>query len=598
MARFYRSTQQPFLSQFVPENLDLQQNYFDNLQKNQDSYQANINGLNIKSDAMENDIPGAVEARKRIDGQLSDLRKIDYNDPNQKKQALQVIPNVQNAISAFGEIGARTKKKQEFDNIQKELDSRYKDLPMMKSYMTSKLRETNLDPNRAIYFENGVPKNTEIVLPKEFNYIDLNENISKLLKDTEFDQISVNSGLSPEKGHEALYSYMNGNIQEKKGEKIYNSLKNRILSNGNQVESIKADASYYGGNPVDRLEQALQGAVIGGKFKRTNIDRKLYTDDAELDRNARNEELKLGNQTTSTQSENLEGVSFNNPYKDMNFDKNGNLKAVVNSPYTYKGTSSSTRSGLSVSSTPQSGGVDTEASKLQKAQIQSLKNDNPDLQGLSDEQTIKASIKARESLSSESIPLLSVGNVAAKNIGQALSRNMEQREMYVWDSKGSKIGGNKDLVLKELGISDEELKKVVNEGISGFTQAGPQAGSYYVEVPNSKGVTRRVMISPDEEFKNIFKVSQALNEARKTMIKTDFTPFEQYPYYSIKVEPQIQRDGKANWKYTEIIKDNSGNIVTENPTTLEDLQKEEKLKLENSNYLGSQIGTLKPHTTN
>jgi len=291
MARFWESRPQEFVSQFVPENLQIQQGYFDDLQKKQDAYKLKIEGLNKQTDALVNDIPGAIESKKRLEGQISGLREVNYNDPIQREQALKGIKQFQYELSPFGELGARDKKKKEYDAFQKELDSRYKDNPMMKSYMTKKLKEENIQDaqgnprmDRAIKFENGNPINTEIVPPREFTYKDKNDELTKWLKDTEFDQISQNSGLSKEQGHVALYNYMNGNIQEKTGEKIYNALKARALGDPNLLESLKAEANYFykDENKAESiLEQAIQGVVAGGKFKRTNLDRKYLTDDIE-----------------------------------------------------------------------------------------------------------------------------------------------------------------------------------------------------------------------------------------------------------------------------------------------------------------------------
>jgi hypothetical protein len=284
MARFWNSRPQEFVSQFVPENLEIQQGYFDDLQKNQDAYKLKIEGLNKQTDALVNDIPGAIESKKRLESRIGGLREVNYNDPIQREQALKGIREFQYELSPFGELGARDKKKKEYDAFQKELDERYKSNPMMKSYMTKKLKEENLNPERAIKFENGNPVNTEIVPPKEFTYKDKNDEFTKWLKDTEFDQISQNSGLSKEEGHAALYNYMSGNIQEKKGEKIYNALKSRALADGNLIESLKAEANYFYNDESKAdaiLEEALKGVVTGGKFKRTNLDVKYLEDGVE-----------------------------------------------------------------------------------------------------------------------------------------------------------------------------------------------------------------------------------------------------------------------------------------------------------------------------
>jgi len=158
---------------------------------------------------------------------------------------------------------------------------------------------------------------------------------------------------------------------------------------------------------------------------------------------------------------------------------------------------------------------------------------------------------------------------------------------YVFDSKGKTEDGTLDTVLEELDITEEAFDEALAKGISGYTQAGPVAGGYYVEVKDDSGKSRRVVISPDEEMKSIFRTSQMVNEARKSMVPTIVQPIPARPDIQILVHPNIRKDGSTTWKY----------YLNGEETTLEQIRKDEKEVLQESNYLGAQTGILKPNTT-
>lgn len=308
------------------------------------------------------------------------------------------------------------------------------------------------------------------------------------------------------------------------------------------------------------------------------------------------------NQTTSTQSEGLPGslIKIPDEIKDLKF-KDGQVVPLLKdqyhntdeSPYMTKD-SIGTKSGKVATGEKV---FDEESNKKVVDFINTFKKEHPELEGLNNEQLINTYKQGVKSLESESIPLESISNVAAKNIGESLARNLDQRNIYLYDSKGKTTTGTKDEVLKQLGITQEELEKQIKSGISGYTQAGPSAGSYYTSIKDDHENSRRIMISPDEEMKKIFRTSQAVNEARKTLTSKEVKPFEDIPNYSIVVKPEFKKNGVLDWKYIEVIKDKNGNVVKSNETSLEEIRKAEKEHLRKSNYLGSQTEILKENTT-
>lgn len=601
MARFLRSQLVQPISGFVPENLDFYQNQLENQQKVQDAYSLSVAGLNKETNALVNDIPGAMETKKQVEERLNQLKNVNFNDPRQQQTALKEISDIRNIFSPFGALGAREEKLKKYNKELEEINKDKNDFK--KAYRLKQFKELNLSPDAAIKMDAyGKPTNTEIKVPDDFEYKDKTKVFSDLLKDVTSDVTSVNSGLTPEKAHEALLSYMNGNVEERTGEKIYNYLTNAASSDPNLMKSIEAEASYFGKDAKKLLNDAIEGAVNAGKFKKSTVDRKFQEDKLALKRAEKMDDIKDANVTTTSQSEALPGslVTIPKEIQDLQFDDSGNLKPITKTQYKdVQGSNyaSSLTGGQPTFAPTGKRGFDMEANQKAVQFIKNLQEQNPELQGLKPKQVIEAYKNGIKSLESESIPLQSISNVAAKNIGDALVRNKSQRNFYIYDGKGKTSDGQLSTVLDELNIDEADFNKALEKGVSGFTQAGPSAGGYYLEVPDSKGNSRRVVISPDAEVSKIFRPSQLINEARKSFTPTEVTPFEEIPNYSIVIKPNISKDGKPRWQYTEVIKDNNGNIVQENPTTLEDLREAEKTKLLNSNYLGSQIGILKKNTT-
>ncbi len=304
-------------------------------------------------------------------------------------------------------------------------------------------------------------------------------------------------------------------------------------------------------------------------------------------------DTEAANRTTSSQSEALLNSNLETIGEDMKFDSKGNLQIPTKMSRQVIGTNMKNPSGQNALYNE---GKDLDKMVEQVRLIDGIKRDNPALANMTHKEVIETYNKARKSVHAESIPLESISNVAAKNIGQALVRNKEQRNFYLYDSKGKTEDGTLKTVLNKLSIPEEDFDKALANGIGGYTQAGPSAGSYYVEVKDSKGTNRRVMISPDAEMQKIFRTSQAINEARKSMVPTKLQPIPELPNYSIEVKPEIKANGEVNWNYIEVLQQPDGKVIT-SPTTLDEIRKAENEHLKKSNYLATDLTVLKDNTT-
>lgn len=327
MARYFSSVRQPYVSQFVAEPLDFYQGKFDDMQKKQDAYKLQVAGLNKQTNALVNDIPGAVEDKKRIESQLEELGSINYNDPIQQQKAVKGMLDIRNAFDKFGVLGARDDKKIRYDLAQKQIEEDKNDFK--KSYRLAELKKLNLSPEKAIQFdEKGRPLNTEIEVPEDWEYKDKTKWMSDTLKDVFADTRSVNSGLTEDKAHQAILSYMNGNIEERTGKKIYDSLKARALSDPNLMKSIKAEALVYGVDPEVLFETALSGTVTGGQYKKSNLDNKYMTDRLALKKAS--DEIDAGSLkfTTETGATESAGSWTKIAGLDKHFDEDGLVKTA------------------------------------------------------------------------------------------------------------------------------------------------------------------------------------------------------------------------------------------------------------------------------
>lgn len=307
------------------------------------------------------------------------------------------------------------------------------------------------------------------------------------------------------------------------------------------------------------------------------------------------------NKTTTSQSEALMNAPLSDLTTDMKFDSKGNLQIPEKSDKVVKqgGRDEFGVWDPNLQVTVSQKGKDLNKMAEHVRMIKDIQTNHPELQGLSPKETIETYNKARKSVSAESIPLESISNVAAKNIGEAISRNKDQRNFYVWDSKGKTDDGTLKTVLNKLDVSEEDFDKALNNGIGGYTQAGPNAGSYYVEVKDGDGNSRRVMISPDNEMKTMFRTSQMVNEIRK-MVQPGTVPVgydKDGNRVIIDIKPKIKKDGSIEWEYEKQLIDNSDNVLQREKTDLGEIRKDEKDVFKESNYLGTNTGVLKDNTT-
>lgn len=336
-------------------------------------------------------------------------------------------------------------------------------------------------------------------------------------------------------------------------------------------------------------EQFIEDAANGfpGYYKReVTQDNTSYQQMAEG--NKEEEEVE----TTSRQSEALPNVPFEDETKEMTFDKKGNL-TDAKKPARKVLSSGNARSPSGQNAVYSNNEIDQTKTNNQKALLTNIRKYNPELQKLNDAQVAKAYSKAKKSLNSESIPLTPISGQARLDIGKSLIGDMLGRSVYLYDSQGFTEDGNLKTALKKAGLTLQDLNNALKEGVTGYTQAGPSPGSYYVEVTKEgDSVPRRFLISQDAEHQKTFRTSQAVNTARKSLIPTKITPYEELPNYTIDVIPTIKANGTVTWEYIE------SDGVNTYPTSLDNIRKAEKTHFANSKLLKSNVTVQKGNTAN
>lgn len=131
MARYQNPTQQQFVSQFVPEPLEFEQNYFDNLQKRQDTAQLQVKGL----EKPINFIPTTDEAnlaqntKYNIENKLNELSGLDINDPLSRDKYIKGIKDIKAQYEPGGQAYTHNANYEAYQNHIKYLDDVLKKKP-------------------------------------------------------------------------------------------------------------------------------------------------------------------------------------------------------------------------------------------------------------------------------------------------------------------------------------------------------------------------------------------------------------------------------------------------------------------------------------
>ncbi len=610
--------QQPWVSSYVELPLEAISRQGAMKQQQHDINEAErIELLGKQYNALARDREAAMKAKQEIEQTADKFSTLDFTDPTVKQQWSKTKRDIANRFGPQGDIGAIQSNYNAHQDYIKGLKERLNKGPKeggIDETTYNKLANISLDRYQGIGTGGSQGYSQyQGIAPAGYSDIPLQaDTLAKGWKENK----KATEGWS-ETSDGKLYKKIGNKTEWITTDEIYNNIKpileadpmNQAFARQQVMLNTYGQDRFIGvdnkGYQTEYNPEAYKTSLYDGYFDKAAkfaankygyLQEEQTSDIKENQGYWKNLDREQANLTTSTQSEGLPGSLIEVPKEisDLEFNQDGSVKPLTTPQYEV---STPNPGGKFMKRTKVDPKFDTEANQRVVNLITKLQTDNPELKGLTSKATIEAYKNSIKSLESESIPLESISNVAAKGIGEAIARNLDQRNIYLYDSKGKTKNGTKDEVLKELNISQDELEKQIKSGIGGYTQAGPSAGSYYVQVKDGDGESRRIMISPDEEMKKIFRTSQAINEARKSLSTVEVKPLEDLPNYSIIVKPEINKSGVPKWTYIEQIKDGDGNILKSNPTTLDNIRRDEREHLKQSGYLGSQVDVTKSNTT-
>jgi len=623
--RFYNPTPRQYESTYIDQKLP-----YDYLlkagQQKQNKYDENlakVQGLKKEIIGLPIDQREIAEKQKLIDSKINDfigsIPNQDYTEPGFQRKLLQT----QQELSTIQRESAKaySQRLKDVEGLKEQI-SKTTD-PNYKQHLATQLKEyynPNGDPNLAANYNEQTGTYNPANQLSHFDYRkrpEIDKDLIDITKSINEDKKSwlSNTGQTIDQFHTSLAKGSTEFISRSKGIQSLlaksgdeDMIKSLLIQKNPDISPKELDAlsslelqhnkvvdkngNFIGFNTSTFSGKELQSALDAAVYTKKDIDRNIIQDPLA---NAKHQE-ELASKTTSSQSESLANTGLADITKDLEFDSKGNLKADTKKTTVKRGGYDE----FGVYDPNRIDYKDTGEMDLNKLAehvkiVKSIQDNHPELQGLTPKKTVEAYRKAQTSLAQESIPLKSVSNQFALGKGDAIARNKTQRNFYLYDGKEKTLDGQLSTVLDKLGIEEKDFDKALEKGISGYTQAGPSAGSYYLEVKDSDGNSRRVMISPDNEMKKIFTASQVINDARKTLSKQVVTPYEDHPDIKILVNPTIQKDGTTKWQYVKLRLDNNGNPIELEPTTLEEIRKEENEALKESGYLGTEVGILKPH---
>lgn len=550
MARFFRSTEQPFISQFIPENLALKQDYYDRLQKRQDTMQGGIDSIKIDANPLPNDIPSVIEAKKQAKDSYESLRNINWNDPNESKKGLQSVSQIRNQMDSLtGSIGVANKKAAEYYKEKELIDKDREKNPVKASYRMSQLEQNAKDPNMSIQWDSKTNsfKNTQITVPKDFDYVQVGDWAMKLANEVTPEQVIKNSGLSDVQGREAMYSYYNGTDKYRVGDTIRKTIIEAAGANPNVVESLNAESHQFGDTPVNRLQHAIEMAVAAKSAHEKTGTIHYDTDNTKLfdyKQNVINKpvepnqiETYFGNQQLNDQQlltqTGLEGI---------NIDSKGNIIPPMKSAYPLQGKfkQGQAEEFASMYEDPTLSGIDKEQLNVWNKKIEDIKKLHPVLKNMNPGEIISTIKKLKSDMSLLHNLAYNTPNLDPKLIKENILNNIDGKAFKV---QGDEITGftGIDNVAEKLGISGDQFRKELKESTAGNISPA-NGGSYELQLFDKNGQPQTIYVKGSNEMISHFKPAEIISNREKSLSDGTY---------------QVDSNTEAD---TRIVQDENGNI--------------------------------------
>lgn len=440
------------------------------------------------------------------------------------------------------------------------------------------------------------------VTPAE--YVDTTDRLTKLGSGWKAD--GMKNGFLKESEDGSLLIHTKTGWEKADKTEIKNGLRQMLLTDDPSVQYLEqqAEVGAYktGRNAMDIYENNVESILDA-------VANKLAYSKGEEDQTAqftpgRLLEQRSANETTSLTGEIAPQKVGPDEFADVNnipFDDKGAIKVVPNKEYklgsrSMEGLQSSIGGPEEAFKTTEEAVQEAKAKQDQyKLIVQRLRNTynlDPD-KFPTDQSVVEAYRNAQKDISQRERKFESVDDKPAKKIGEAVARNKIGRNFYLFDPRyTTNEDGKLSTVVETLGITEKDIDEALRKGIGGYTQMGPEAGAYYVEVKDKEGKSTRVAFTPDSEIAYIFEPSHKLF-AQHQSLREGYVPVSSTKI--IHSKPTFDQNGKVSYedtayKITGI--DSQGNITGLSllgKVSLEEMQLEEQARLKKSNYFGLKV---------
>lgn len=416
---------------------------------------------------------------------------------------------------------------------------------------------------------------------------------------------AVTTGLlSP--SYQAELNYLTDNLNkeqlQQEAESYLNNLPNSVR------EELKKNYPNYKDN-ISILKSFAKANYVGNQgerfmFSKTDYDEGI--DNTYFDRLLKQEEEKSARELTTTlediidvgKTEFPELEAVTNP--DLReFDEKGNLKVKeLNTPLPTGATYKKGAGDTDPIERPNNTSIETtNKNKLnynkQKEYLNQARENNPFLKNKTDKVALEILDKARNEATKEQAKIFKVSNIASAGLKDKLisgAGDMLERTMIIRDGLGTDKNVNWNTLASKLGYSNkEDFDKAVKEAtIPGFSLSIPEIpAAYQMNIKDSKGNTRRLYVSPDNEIKTIGNlannVSKHIRISANSGLPSQFTDYDKNNNpVEITVIPTL--DPKSE-KYSFSIKMKRGN--KEETTDFDNIVNIAKEGIQTSKFLNS-----------
>lgn len=317
MPRFYQTQFRDPRSAYVPLPLDAMAAKLASMQQAQDQYQQNVELLDKPFLNLPNDLEGAVAERNKTRSDLENLRNLDYNDPNNKRQIFDTIRNVRDSYGPQGTKGLYNAKALSFQAESQRLGKIAEKDPVKATFLMNELGKQATEKEFAITQDpiTGQYKNTSLAPLPDWQYKDPNTTLGQYAK-----EVMMEAGVSGVKWDstpaEAVKIWRETVTKSRDKDKLDYSLRQRIagdpdlvmsahaLSTNNNlgtdetqfwtvVRKDKKGNDVYGWNKNTILGSAAEGTAYGAVESDISVQHGTVTDQTVIDRAKLDYEKKL-----------------------------------------------------------------------------------------------------------------------------------------------------------------------------------------------------------------------------------------------------------------------------------------------------------------